>query len=297
MADSKKDDHGQPVNTAFNFKRNAEKAVYALRGILQGLNADAELNEQELRFLDIWLRDQKQISDNGDVVDLIDIIDNILEDGLVEAHELDELKALIDDIIEYGQQSTSEVEASINELLGLLLGLSSDGVINFHEFVVLEDWITRNKHIASYWPTSELVKRIELITADNVVTSEEMDDLLVTVKQLSGQHFEETGAADGGVAEIFSDVMNGFAHMNKALCFTGRFVCGTRKEVESRAIKLGATVQSSVNAKLDALVVGTLASRDWRFTSHGRKIERALELREEVGQPIILCERQWLSYL
>ena len=43
------------------------------------------------------------------------------------------------------------------------------------------------------------------------------------------------------------------------------------------------------------LVIGTLASRDWRFSSHGRKIEKAVKLRGQ-GVPIrIISERVWLK--
>jgi len=52
-----------------------------------------------------------------------------------------------------------------------------------------------------------------------------------------------------------------------------------------------------VNANVDYLVIGTLASRDWLYTSHGRKIEKALLLKRE-GNPIkIITERSLLKFL
>lgn len=45
------DDHGQPLDLTFNYKRNREKAIYGLRGILQGIEADKRLRPREVLFL------------------------------------------------------------------------------------------------------------------------------------------------------------------------------------------------------------------------------------------------------
>lgn len=289
------DQHGQPINRSFNYGRNREKCAYALRGLLQGVVADEKLDAQELLFLDIWLRNQQYL-DNGDVVDMLHMIGEILEDGTIKQAELDELNEVINDVINYGQDESDEMEPTINELLGILLGISADGKVTEKELEVLDDWLNRNKHIAEHWPANFLHKRIRMIKEDGVVTQEELDDLLGTVKQMSGQHFEETGSADGGVAEIFSDEIEQFNHDGKSICFTGKFVCGTRNAVEKTAREKGAVICHSINQSLDALVVGTLASRDWRFTSHGRKIEKVLMLKN-AGRPIlILSERHWLKF-
>ena len=296
MGITRVDSDGQPINEAFNFKRNREKSAYALRGILQGVVADKNLDPQELLFLDTWLRSQT-VKPSGDVVDLLDLIGDILKDKVIRHDELAELQSLIHDIIEYGEQSSPNIEACINELLGLMLGISLDEVISPKEFELLDQWINANPQIAEHWPTNVIVDRIRDIKADGVVTPEELSDLLETLKQLTGNRFEETGAADGGVAEVFSDTVVEFAHTGNSMCFTGKFVCGTRSAVENTATRLGAIISQSVGKNLNALVVGTLASRDWRFTSHGRKIEKVIELRQNGNNIVILSERQWLSFL
>ncbi len=50
-----------------------------------------------------------------------------------------------------------------------------------------------------------------------------------------------------------------------------------------------------MSKEVDYLVIGTLASRDWRFSSHGRKIENAIALQKS-GHPIVIInERTWLK--
>lgn len=286
---------GQPKRQVFNLSRNQDKAAYALRGILFGIVADNKLNEMEVMFLDLWLRSQENLDADGDVIDLLDAIGDILEDGYISKEELKELNSLVTDIIEYGKQSSEEVENGINELLGFLLGIAADGKITDTEFEALDKWLVDNSHISDKWPANILIERIKDIKADGIVDEEEKQDLLESLKQITGQRFDETGDAHGAIAEVFSDEIVEFYHQNKKICFTGKFVCGTRKVCEESARKKGAVIAKSITADLDVLILGTIASRDWRFTSHGRKIEKALEHKKKGREIIIMSERTWLK--
>ncbi len=289
------DDDGQPAFTGFNFKRNRDKAAAALRGILTGITADRVLVEAEALFLDAWMRSQEQLTDKGEVSDLLETVDSILADGVITAAELQQLHALIDDILAHGDQSTGGAEESINQLLGLLMGMAADNRLTDLEFQALRQWLADNPQVADTWPANQLIKRIEAIMADGVLDEEERSDLLETLKQFSGQRFDETGSADGAVAEVFSDAVDGIELAGKVVCFTGKFVSGTRSACESLAKSRGGIVSKTVTKKLDLLVLGTIASRDWRFTSHGRKIEQALNYRSEGSEILILSERGWLK--
>ncbi len=89
-------------------------------------------------FLDIWIRSQENLDADGDVIDLLEAIGDILEDGYISKKELKELNALVADIIEYGRQSSEGIEDGINELLGFLLGIAADGKITNSEFEALD---------------------------------------------------------------------------------------------------------------------------------------------------------------
>lgn len=291
------DEHNQPLIRGFNYSRNKEKAIFGLKGILEGVVADQRLTEQELLFLDVWLRSQEALGRDGDVVDLLDLISDILRDGYVTSDELNDLNQLIVDIIEYRQHEHVSVESRINELLGLLSGIAADGVLKQQEITKLCDWLDANAEVCNEWPASLLVSRLNTVLKDGVITPEENAYLLETIKDVSGQRFEETGLAHGMSTEFFEDLLDSFSHDGQCLCFSGKFITGTRKVVESTAQKLGAEVKSDVTNGVTTLVIGTLASRDWRFSSHGRKIEKAIKLKEK-GVPVtIITERTWLNYI
>jgi len=289
------DKNGQPRSKRFNGFRNKEKAIFGLKGILQGVVADKELNEQELIFLDVWLRSQKNLNHDGDVIDLLALIAEILEDGIITFEELDGLDKLIADILDYKNFDSGDVESRINELLGLLLGISADKIIKDSEIDALSTWLSNNKEIQDIWPANVICQRLNEILEDGIVTDEERSDLLDTVNQISGNRFEETGLAHGMATECFEDEVDEILHRDKCFCFTGKFVSGARGAVESTAIKLGANIKNDVTKDLNYLIIGTLASSDWRYSSHGKKIEKALKYKEKGQNILIVGEREWLK--
>ncbi|ORQ08960.1 NAD-dependent DNA ligase, partial [Vibrio cholerae] len=102
------------------YKRNKEKALKSLQGILSGIQADRRLNPTEVLFLDTWLKTDTAFKKDGDFLDLRDLIEDVLEDGVVEEHELTEIRNLIKDILNYGFRDGWESDGLINQLLGFL---------------------------------------------------------------------------------------------------------------------------------------------------------------------------------
>lgn len=291
------DEHGQPLNSRFNRLRNQAKSLHTLMGILQGVVADTKLNEAELLFLGQWLRTQQGLFEDGDAIDLLDLISDVLKDDLITAAELDDLKNLINDIIDYKSVEDVGDEDRINELLGLLAGISSDDRLVDLEIEKLIDWINGNEDISGEWPIYVLVERINQIIDDGVITQEERNNLLDIIKRISGQAFTDTGSADLLSTDFLEEEVEMFDHEGTHICFTGKFISGTRDTVQKKARQLGAVIKRDVTRSLDVLVIGIETSRDWRFTSYGRKIEKALNLKKEGHNIIIMSERVWVDFL
>lgn len=293
----KLDRDGQPINKGFNYSKNREKAIFGLKGILEGIVADSKLNEKEMMFLDIWLYSQEQLGKDSDVIDLLNQIESVLKDGHIAKKDLDELKTHIEDIIEYKELEYNSYEDQVNELIGFITGVAADNNINNEEILSLENWLNENSNICTKFPANIIAKRVNQIIKGNVVTQKEKDDLLDTIKEIIGHKFEETGLAHGLTTEIFEDNIETFSHKGQNICFSGKFVAGNRSTVENVARKLGATIRKNITNDVTTLIMGTIASRDWRFTSHGKKIEKAIELKQKGRKLLILTERTWLKFI
>jgi len=281
----------------YNFKRNEEKAAYALKGILSGIVADKKLTEMELTFLDFWLSSQDNLQKDGDAFDLQDMITDICSDNIITNDELKELHLLIDDIIEYRKKNDAGVESKVNEFLGLITGIIADDKIDEKEVYFLSSWIENNPDIYAEWPIYSIAETIKIILEDGIVTNEEKEHLSNCIKDITGIRFNENGVAYGMATDFFNSQKVDIFHENANYCFTGEFLVGTRKTVEAMAVKSGAIIKKNVVNDLNFLVIGTLASSDWRFSSHGRKIEHAMKLQKNGKSISIITENSWLKHV
>lgn len=274
-----------------NWSRNTDKAINGLLGILSGVTADRRLNEQEVLFLDVWLKSNHHLPNDPDAIDLIS---DILSDGVVTQDELIDLQQLCQDIREYKDVDRYEDEKLINEFIGLLKGVTADGIVNTKEFSFIQDWIRQHKDLNAIWPIEPVYQGMTDILSDNHISSSELKEFAELLKTLTGNRFEETGAADGSATEFFVNEVDEI-DFNGRFCFTGTFVSGQRSKLKAIAEANGATVKKGVSAQLDYLVVGSVATRDWMYSSHGRKIEQALKLQKDGHPIVVLSENAWFS--
>lgn len=294
--DIRKDIDSQPLERAFSFSNEKDRALYGLKGILAGVVADQRLNEMELLFLDSWLQSQEYLSEDENVLAILTQVGEILEDGVISPDELQQMQASIKQIISDKSSETPESVGHIEELIGFLTGTASDGVLNDDEIAGISSWLESNESVRDVWPASVIVQRLAVILEDGIITDEEREDLLVTVRRVTGTDTDESGLSYEASTEVWEDSVDDLTLAGSIYCLTGDFVSGDRESVDTMLRCLGAETNSSVNKSVNYLVIGTLASRDWLYTSHGRKIEKALLLKRAGSDIKIITERTLLKY-
>jgi len=294
--DIRKEIDSQPLERAFSFSNEKDRALYGLKGILTGLVADKRLNEMELLFLDSWLQSQEFLSEDTDVLTILRQVGEILEDGVISPDELKQMQSRIEQIISDKDSETPESVGHIEELVGFLTGTASDGVLNDQEIAGISSWLEQNESVREVWPASVIVQRLAVILEDGIVTDEEREDLLATVRQVTGTDTDESGLSYEASTEVWEDSIDKLELAGSVFCLTGDFVSGDRESVDTMLRCLGAETNSSINKSVNYLVIGTLASRDWLYTSHGRKIEKALLIKREVNCIKVITERTLLKH-
>ena len=191
--DIRKDIDSQPLTRAFSFSNEKDRALYGLKGILAGLVADKRLNEKEFLFLDSWLQSQQHLSEDEHVLAILRQVGEIREDGVISPAELAQMQTRIEQIITVRDAATVETVGHIEELVGFLTGTASDGVLNDEEITGMSVWLERNESVKEIWPASVIVSRLAAILEDGIITDEEREDLLVTVRQVTGTDTEDSG--------------------------------------------------------------------------------------------------------
>lgn len=190
-------------------------------------------------------------------------------------------------------RNRDNLKKHLEHLLGLCRGVVADRALNEQEVVYLDTWIKDHEDLAGTWIAERLQERMQAVLADGVVDVEEANDLIATIDQLIGGGLEDgivSGAASFPLAESASVAIPG-----ASFCFTGRFLQHSRNACHQTTRERGGTIVKNVTRSLDYLVIGSLASRDWRYTSHGTKIEKALDLNDRGAGIAIVMEDSWLK--
>lgn len=183
------------------------------------------------------------------------------------------------------------VEKTVDELIGLAKGLLADNILSPEEVQFLITWMQANQHIASTWPASVLFDRVKRALEDGIIDDEERKELFDILKQLTGDQLIENCSTplplDNPQPNInFED---------SVFCVTGKFAFGPRSEIEKLIEERGGELNNSITKKVNYLVIGTFSSRDWIHSSYGRKIEKAVEYRDNGDDIAIISEDHFIS--
>ncbi len=186
---------------------------------------------------------------------------------------------------------------AMDSLYGLCAGLLADRKLTDDEIIFLDTWLKEHHEICTDFPANVIYRRVRDVLADGIITEDERADLYDTIGKMLGGTLEETGATDGLATRLPIDNVERIEIPGRRFCFTGKFVYGPRTKCERAVIELGGEVQNGITKKLDYLVIGTFASRDWAHTSHGRKIEKALDYKQKGKEILIISEEILVCHL
>ncbi|WP_039046569.1 BRCT domain-containing protein [Plesiomonas shigelloides] len=286
---------------AFNYVHNRDKAFANLISIIDGILADGRVKDEEVLYLDTWLLETSQIIRNGVIKSLRMRISKILSDGVISKDECNELKQhLVDiqkEILDLPDIDFYSKESDLHLLNGLCKGLISDRELSDNEIRYLEWWLAQNGALRNNYPGRELYALVKDILDDGQITQQESDTLHKALVDFTGCDLD-CGVADGLATRLpLDDYDDPIEFKGKRFCLTGGFVAGKRADIARIIEQYNGVINSSVTMDIDYLVIGTLSSRDWRFSSHGRKIEKAVLYRDKGCDIKIVSEEMLFNSL
>ena len=161
----------------------------------------------------------------------------------------------------------------MQKLQEIVIKSIKDKTISDEEMVELKGWLEEHMELRGFYPFDKIFDCVEKIMIDNVMDENEMQMLL--------------GVLDTFVNPQTVNVEIDFT--NKAVCLSGEFRCGSKKEVEDMLKEKGATVVKTVTSKLDILILGESGSAAWKYGNYGSKYEKACQFNEK-GKSIVIVK-------
>lgn len=185
---------------------------------------------------------------------------------------------------------------TFDELMGFVRGILADGEVSEAEARSLLTWCENNPSTVAQWPGREIAGRLSRVFEDGVVTDDERADLAALLQAVSGGRPEAPTGVGRSTRLPLNDPLPPLDFDGRTFVFTGQFVYGTRNVCEATVIQRGGHCSSAVTKKVDFVVIGELCSRDWLYSTHGTKIQKAVEYRDGKKVPIaIIPEDAWVA--
>lgn len=274
-------------HNAFNKSANTRKRVVYWIGFLDGALSSHRIEEGEE---DAILAEAGKFAEFFNDPDASDLADDIRAKCFSSETDLvDQLKQVIDDKrAELGSGLTSVETDEMNEFLGFCAGIICDGrVLEVEVRAILQRF--KSSHILmNASPFSPLKAAVETAMDDDILTDNEAEEIQEWIAQLVGDGFMDTGIPNiGSVAKLDEPITdpNEIAIVGSVFVLTGPMRMGPRSFIMSEIESVGGICASRTTKKTDFVVISSTASRHWRTTHFGTKIERARELIEE-GQKL-----------
>lgn len=179
----------------------------------------------------------------------------------------------------------------VSELIGLAHGILADGQITIAEVEYLKKWLASKVVVTN----NPVLSRIERELSRLGDRPNDLSSIKATLDALVGGEFE-FGESTKSTKLPLCDPAPEMVLRGAEVCFTGTFAFGKRKDCEEASRKAGA-VPGELTNRTRYLIVGEYATDSWMHSAFGRKIEKAVEMRDS-GLPIhIVSETLWVQSL
>ena len=152
---------------------NRKSAIDEFIGIIEGINFDGIVNDLEVDTIRQWLERNYILLNNSRYSSFLLAVKEIISDGIVDDQERD---YLIGQAYKF-KSDINSIDSCLNNLNGILKGITSDNVIVDSEVLALCQWIVDNSQLSGISIYDKLCDVLNNILDDGVITASEMEYL------------------------------------------------------------------------------------------------------------------------
>lgn len=263
-----------------------KRAIYWI-GFLEGVLASGRIEAAEPKAIAQEVGKFAEFFDDPDTDDLAqDIAAECFSD---EADLTDQIRSIIAEkkAAMAAQDPYGETD-HFNEFLGFCAGIICDGVILEKETYAILTRFQESTVLSESAVFADLRQSVERALSDHRLTPEEAKDVEEWIAHLVGDGFADTGLASLGHVAKLDDPITDPAEIDikgSTFVLTGPMKIGPRHAIVAEIMRHGGLAEDRVTQRATYVVVSDEASRQWRTTHFGTKIERAFELIRD-GHPV-----------
>jgi NAD-dependent DNA ligase len=172
-----------------------------------------------------------------------------------------------------------------------------DGIVTNEEAEGFKNWVNVYAPENKGFPFSDVQLRLSRIYEDGHVDDNERAELLELIKSLSGIDPTNPQSEPLSTTLPLCNPAPDIKFQGSTFVITGKCAYGTRAKVGEAILQRGGIIGDNPSRSTNYLLIGFLASRDWIHSTHGLKIQRAIELRQTGSEIAIISEEHWRKHL
>nr|WP_246237353.1 AAA domain-containing protein [Halovulum dunhuangense] len=263
----------------FNRTATTRKRGFYWLGFLEGVAASDGIEEGESEALVAEAREIDAFFGDAGESRVTDMLAEALDDAdgdLMTAISIqcDALRETLDD-----PEHAAEKDI-INTFLGFCAGIICDGRITSGEARKIHARFHSDPALAEAPIFADLRWAVDAALADAILDEEEAEEIREWIAALVTDGHADTGVANiGGVLSPTVPITDAGAIdlEGKVFVLTGKMSMGPRSLIGDEIARRGGTLKNTVTDETDYVVVSNTASRHWKTTHYGIKIEAALK--------------------
>ena len=278
--------------SVFTTPQELHKAINTLKGLLTGIQIDSKINEDEIQELIYWCESQRRLENKHPFKEILPLIDDACEDGVITAEEASDILWLCNNITSPQKPYYDAITSSLQLLNGIIAGIMADGHIDDAEIYAFRDWMAQNNFLSGCYPFDEIESLISSILLDGKIDETEREMLMAFL----GNFIDTTVSVNinqkdldvlkqkysiSGICSVCQDI----AFKGNVFCFTGKSNHATRNDIAQIITEHGGIFKNNVTQNTRYLIVGADGNPCWTYSCYGRKIEEAVNLRKN-GQKL-----------
>lgn len=271
-----------------NNRPAAFRLVNELEGLLRGATADRIIVADEIARIRRWLSEAQPYRHVHPFSDIAAHLEVALADGAMTLEECEDLLFVATNLTSHNPYY-DQLRSGVQQLMGLLAGVSADRRVTADEALYLNAWATDWAHLTGLWPFDECVS---LVTT--MLRTQQWNDAPRQLLRLSDE-FPVAGHLDVDTGELPPLLLSGVCAVDpiiefkqKRFVFTGASSRCERTTFHGLVEDRGGHALKNVGASTNYLIVCDEGSPYWAFSCYGRKVETAYGLRR-AGTPIVIA--------
>jgi len=275
-----------------HWKNNRRKRDLFWIGFLEGAQSSGRIEEGEIPALEAEARAFAEFFQDPDARDLAEDILYVHDRNSNDLYEqlTDVIEAKRRRLLEDGEFSDKDW---MNEFLGFCAGVICDGKVLEREAIAMAHRFKRDPYLSKHPLLVRLRDTLFQAISDGVLTGDEADDIHAWIVRIVGDGYADTGMASIGTALAFDGMIDDHsAVVFEGMCFviTGALRLAPRREIVAVIESLNGIFSRSITMKTNYVILASTASRDWKATHFGTKIEKAQEYLNQGAQLRFLPE-------